>query len=246
VVAIYSTFLQRAFDQLVINVALQQQHVVLCVDRAGLVGEDGSTHHGALDLVYLRGIPQMRVLAPSGAAELVDALHTALILDDAPIAIRYPRGATGADTGWSVDDHVPCVLPLGKAVKGRSGSNVAILALGRMYRVALEVAQMLATKGIQAAVWDMRWAKPLDADAIAEASGMPLVVTLEEGVVTGGFGSGVLEVMAQCGLLTHVLTVGLPDSFVPHGTTEQLFEDLGLTAPQIAARIQRELDGYAS
>jgi 1-deoxy-D-xylulose-5-phosphate synthase len=246
VVAIYSTFLQRAFDQMVINVALQQQHVVFCVDRAGLVGEDGSTHHGIFDLAYLRAIPHMRILAPSSAGELASALHTALLLDDGPVAIRYSRGEAWEGEGLPSDDaSVPQKLPIKKALKRRDGEDAALLAVGRMVPVALEAAALLACEGVQAAVWDMRWVKPVDREAVAQAAQTPLVVTLEEGTIVGGFGSAVLEALAlrEVCCSPRTLTLGLPDAFVFHGSTAQLFEDLGLTAPQIAATIQDALGG---
>jgi 1-deoxy-D-xylulose-5-phosphate synthase len=261
VVAIYSTFLQRAFDQIVVNVALQQQHVVFCVDRAGLVGEDGPTHHGMLDIAYLRSVPGMRILAPSGAEELQDALHTALALPG-PVAVRYARGPVpeppeGGAAGLAA--RVPLALPVGQARKRRAGADVAILALGRFVHIALEAAAILEQQGVGAAVWDMRWAKPVCAEAVREAAGARLVVTLEEGVLTGGFGDAVLEELtrvnttgscrgehcspasseAQSGAnaVPPVLAIGLPDEFVPHGSTDQLMQMLGLTAAQVASQI---------
>ncbi|MDR3316279.1 MAG: 1-deoxy-D-xylulose-5-phosphate synthase [Coriobacteriales bacterium] len=245
VVAIYSTFLQRAFDQTVINVALQGQHVVFCVDRAGLVGEDGTTHHGLFDLAYLRAVPGMRILAPADAIELADALHTAVALSDGPIALRYPRGSVPLLPGKTEasEPRVPRELPLGKAVKLRPGADVSLLAVGRVVGAALGAAEQLAQEGIEAAVYNMLWVKPLDEEAIREAAQTPLIVTLEEGTVVGGFGSGVLEVLARQSVAgaaesTRVLTLGIPDTFVTHGSTEELFEELGLTASQLAERIK--------
>jgi 1-deoxy-D-xylulose-5-phosphate synthase len=243
VVAIYSTFLQRAFDQMVINVALQRQHVVFCVDRAGLVGEDGPTHHGAFDLAYLRAIPQMRILAPADGNQLIDALHTALELKDGPIALRYPRGSIT----WELEQREPRVLPLGKAIKVRDGGDVALLAVGRMMRIANDVAQLLVADGIQASVYNMLWVKPLDEEAILEASKARLVVTLEEGTVNGGLGSGVLEILANASPgqrhATQTLVLGLPDEFVAHGDVACLFKDLGLSAAQVAQTIKSTLNG---
>lgn len=252
VVAIYSTFLQRAYDQLLINVALQNQHVVFCVDRAGLVGEDGTTHHGLFDLAYLRTIPNMRILVPADRVQLEDALHTALLLDDAPIALRYPRGeAPLPRTVPEVKDSQ--ILPLGKAIKLREGSTVSLLAVGRMVDRALDAAEILALAGIDAAVYNMLWVKPVDTETVLKAAAAPLVVTLEEGTTAGGLGSAVLEVLAEASLTTgkqgdtviasstQVLNLGIPDDFVTHGATELLFEELGLTAPQIAERIERVL-----
>jgi 1-deoxy-D-xylulose-5-phosphate synthase len=256
VVAIYSTFLQRAFDQIVIDVALQEQHAVFCVDRAGLVGEDGSTHHGLFDLAYLRSIPGMRVMAPADREQLVDALHTALLLDGGPVALRYPRGEAPVPDAFCDEGGTPRVLPLGKATKLREGSDVSLLAVGRMVTSALEVAALLAERGIEAAVYNMLWVKPVDKDAVLEAAAAPLVVTLEEGTVVGGFGTAVLEVLARASVepstasstaysleplveapRARVLNIGVPDDFVGHGSIEQLFEEVGLTGPQIAERI---------
>ncbi|MDR1422798.1 MAG: 1-deoxy-D-xylulose-5-phosphate synthase, partial [Coriobacteriales bacterium] len=214
VVAIYSTFLQRAFDQLVTNVALQKQHVVFCVDRAGLVGEDGTTHHGLFDLAYLRQIPGMRLVAPADAEQLQDALHTALNFDEGPMAIRYPRGKTVL----AVANREPRFLPLGKAICLREGADVSLLALGRMVRPALEVAELLAATGVQAGVYNMLWVKPLDGEAVRAAAAAPLIVTLEEGTTIGGFGSAVLEELAHLAISQpRVLTIGIPDTFVTHG-----------------------------
>ncbi|MDR2586969.1 MAG: 1-deoxy-D-xylulose-5-phosphate synthase [Coriobacteriales bacterium] len=254
VVAIYSTFLQRAFDQMVIDVALQKQHVVFCVDRAGLVGEDGSTHHGLFDLAYLRAIPNMRIIAPADGEQLKDALHTALGLEGGPVALRYPRGEAPVlpalpgevPGGESEEDEVaaraPRVLPVGKAVELRAGADVALLAVGRMVSIALDVACLLAERGVEAAVYNMLWVKPVDETAIHRAAQAPLLVTLEEGTVTGGFGAAVLEVLAQESLdadtpRPRVLNIGVPDDFIGHGRVDQLFEELNLTPPQIAERV---------
>ncbi|MDR2108704.1 MAG: 1-deoxy-D-xylulose-5-phosphate synthase [Coriobacteriales bacterium] len=193
VVAIYSTFLQRAFDQLMIDVAQQSQHVVFAVDRAGLVGEDGPTHHGAFDLAYLRSVPGMRVLAPAAADDIADCLHTALALGDGPVALRYPRGT--APTNASLE-RPPELLPMGVARRLRDGRDVAILAVGRFVSVALEAAALLEQCGIEALVYNMLWVKPLDENAVAAACATGLVVTVEDGVVNGGFGSAVLEAVA--------------------------------------------------
>jgi 1-deoxy-D-xylulose-5-phosphate synthase len=241
VVAIYSTFLQRAFDQLITNVALQGQHVVFCVDRAGIVGEDGSTHHGLFDLAYLRAIPNMRVIAPASHAQLNDALHTALALKGGPVALRYPRGEV-PDALPSEEGRAPQILPVGKALKLREGKDASILAVGRMVERAQAAAELLADRGIEAAVYNMLWVKPVDEEAIFEAAASPLVVTLEEGTVVGGFGTAVLEALAR-GFArrlcpeARVLNMGIRDGFVEQGSIELLFEELGLTATQIAEEI---------
>ncbi|MCL1890604.1 MAG: 1-deoxy-D-xylulose-5-phosphate synthase [Coriobacteriia bacterium] len=239
VVAIYSTFLQRAFDQMAINVALQDQHVVFCVDRAGLVGEDGPTHHGAFDLAYLRAIPNMRILAPTNESDFRDALHTALALTDGPVALRYPRALGEV----CAKDKAPEVLPVAQARRLRSGDDVALLAVGRFVGLALAVADLLAEQGIKARVENMLWVKPLDEQAVSAAAKTKLIVTLEDGTTTGGFGSAVLESLARLDKpsQTPVLTLGLPDEFITHGSVACLFESLGLTAPQITATILKKL-----
>ena len=276
VVAIYSTFLQRAYDQLMINVALQDAHVVFCVDRAGIVGEDGTTHHGLYDLAYLRSIPGMRIIAPADDKQMRDALHTALVLKGAPVALRYPRGAvpevgegfcdidsagdgTGDGTGDGASSSTssstsssspsePVLLVPGKAIQLTEGKGVSILAIGRMVEKAKGAALLLSQQGIQASVTNMLWLKPIDEDTIVRAARAPLIVTLEEGTVSGGFGSAVLEVLARHSLrgshsAPRVMTIGVEDCFVKHGSIENLFEELGLNAHQIAERIQHALQG---
>lgn len=236
VVAIYSTFLQRAIDQIIINNALLDLDVVFAIDRAGVVGEDGPTHHGMFDLVYTRMIPNMRVLAPSDEAELVHALHTALELGG-PFAVRYPRGAA---EGVEIPAE-PQVLEEGKARVVREGDDVAILAFGRMVSRALDAAKLLAERGVQARVVDMRWVKPLDADEIARAAQTKLVVTVEGGVIAGGAGEGVLGELATLGRVVPVLNLGIPDQYVPQGKSDLLLRDLGLDAEGIAHAIEKRL-----
>ncbi|MDR1357973.1 MAG: 1-deoxy-D-xylulose-5-phosphate synthase [Coriobacteriales bacterium] len=279
VVAIYSTFLQRAYDQIAMDVALQKLPVVFCVDRAGLVGEDGATHQGAFDLVYLRSIPNMRIIAPYTARDLRLALHTALSVSDGPVAIRYPRGATpveaepcttrgdatagedcstqvkdaaaaavspDADTSASAERSVAGIhtslLPIGRANRLRSGKDLALLALGSLVPVALECAELLCEQGLEATVYDMLWVKPLDSEAVRKACSTGLVATLENGSLEGGFGSAVLEELARQQRFPRVLTFGLPDAFIEHGSQETLLQDLGLTAPDIATRIAQTLE----
>ena len=238
VVAVYSTFLQRAVDQMIINVALPKLDVVFAIDRAGIVGADGPTHHGVFDLVYCRMIPNMRVLAPSDEAELVNALHTALQMGG-PFAIRYPRGeAEGAPL-----PETPEVLPEGKARVVREGSDVAILAFGRMVAQAKGAAELLAAAGISARVVDMRWVKPLDAQAIRQACETKLVVTVEGGVIAGGAGEGVLGEMASAGLTTPAINLGIKDEFVTQGSVNVLLHEQGLDAEGIAAVVREQLQG---
>ncbi|MGI6104907.1 MAG: 1-deoxy-D-xylulose-5-phosphate synthase [Raoultibacter sp.] len=236
VVAIYSTFMQRAFDQLIIDNALPALDVVLCLDRAGLVGDDGPTHHGVFDIAYARMIPHLRVLAPSNEAELVHALHTALHIDG-PFALRYPRGeAEGVEL-----PQVPEVLEEGKSVVVREGKDLAILAFGRMVGQSLKAAELLAKEDIEARVVDMRWVKPLDSAAIKRAAKTKLVVTVEEGVISGGVGEGVLEEMTKLKTKTPALTLGIPDCFVQQGKMDRLLADLKLDAEGIASQIKKAL-----
>ncbi len=232
VVAIYSTFLQRAIDQMIIDVALPNHNVVFAIDRAGVVGNDGPTHHGVFDLAYTRMVPNMRVLAPSNEAELACALHTALALGG-PFAVRYPRGA---GEGVPVPEE-PTVLEEGRARLVREGSDVALLAFGRMVSSASAAADLLAEQGVSARVFDMRWVKPLDAQAIADAAQTGLVATVEDGVIAGGAGAGVLEELARQGLCPRTLVLGIDDEYVMQGKTELLMRDLGLDAAGIAQRV---------
>jgi len=236
VVAIYSTFLQRAIDQMAIDVALANFNVVFAIDRAGLVGDDGPTHNGLYDLVYTRMIPNMRVIVPSDEAELVNGLHTALKLEG-PVAIRYPRGE---GRGVPIPEH-PQMLELGKARTVREGDDVALLAFGTMVAQAQAAAELLAEQGVQARVVDMRWAKPLDLDAIRAAAQTRLVVTLEEGVVTGGVGEGILCALSGEGLQVPTLVLGLPDAYVPQGKVPALYHEVGLDAEGIAAAVRARL-----
>ena len=236
VVALYSTFMQRAVDQMIIDVALPEANVVFAFDRAGLVGDDGPTHHGVFDMVYTRMVPNMRVLAPSDEAELVHALHTALILEG-PVSLRYPRGEA---EGAPLPD-APEVLEVGKSRTVREGGDVALLAFGRMVGQARAAAELLSAEGIECRVVDMRWVKPLDAEAIAAAAACRLVVTVEEGVIAGGAGEGVLEVLGRQGATTPAVTLGIPDRFIGQGPVPQLFADLGLNAEGIAATVREAL-----
>ena len=237
VVAIYSTFLQRAFDQMIVDVSLADCNVVFAIDRGGLVGEDGPKHHGAYDIAYCRMIPGMRMIAPSDEAELVNALHTALRIGG-PVAVRYPRGC---GRGVAVPTKGK-VLPVGESSTLREGSDVAILAFGGMVANALDAAEMLAVDGIDARVVDMRWVKPLDEAAIASAAETRLVVTVENGIISGGAGEGVLDVLSHMKATVPTLVLGIDDSFVPHGKVNQLLADLGLDAEGIAASIKQRLE----
>lgn len=232
VVAIYSTFLQRAYDQVIMDAALQDLHIVFCLDRAGLVGEDGPTHHGVFDLTYLRAVPNLMITAPADECELVNMLHTALHADG-PVAIRYPRGS-GRGVALPAE---PIVLEAGKAEVRREGTEVAFLAIGRMVEVAEEAAAMLAEGGLSARVVNMRWVKPMDLEAISAAAQTELIITVEENTGLGGFGAGVLEALADLGVDVPVLRLSIPDCFVTHGAMSRLFAEVGLTPEAVTAAV---------
>lgn len=231
VVAIYSTFLQRAYDQIIHDVALQNLHVVFVMDRGGLVGADGPTHHGAFDLAYLRCIPNMVVMAPKDENELRDMLYTA-IQHRGPIALRYPRGSVlGLPLKFGFD-----LLPIGKGEIVRGGRDVAILAVGNMVQNALEAAELLVKDEISAEVINMRFVKPLDDDILeGVAKRFKRIVTVEDATVVGSFGSAVVEHYAQKGYShLRVKVHGIPDRFIEHGTPQELYRALRLDAEGIA------------
>jgi 1-deoxy-D-xylulose-5-phosphate synthase len=235
VAAIYSTFLQRAFDQIVHDVCLQRLNVVFCMDRAGLVGDDGPTHHGAFDIAYLRCLPNIVLMAPRDEAMLVHMLHTALTYDDGPVAVRYPRGA-----GIGVElPSRPEAIEIGTGEILREGSRVALLGYGTGVGKALEAADILAAGGLDVTVADARFAKPIDAGLAAQlAAEHELLVTVEEGVLAGGFGSAVWETLSDAGMTPRILRIGLPDRYVTHGAPKLLHEEVGFTGKRIAERIE--------
>lgn len=234
VAAIYSTFLQRAYDSVLHDICMQKLHVTLCLDRAGLVGDDGFTHHGVFDYAYLRSMPEMTVMAPKDENELRHMLKTAVDFNG-PISLRYPRGS-----GVGVDITEPMqALPIGKAEVLREGQDVSIWAIGSMVQSAAQAAEKLAEQGISTGVVNMRFVKPLDKDLLlAQAKEYGKIVTLEEGVLQGGVGSAVLETLNEAQLLTkcQVLTLGIPDEFVLHGDKKLLFKDLELDVDAIVAK----------
>ena len=238
VCAIYSTFLQRAFDQIVHDVCLQELDVTFAMDRAGLVGDDGPTHHGAFDVSYLRPLPNLVLMAPRDEAMLVHMLHTA-IAHDGPAALRYPRGAAeGVEPATE-----PREIPIGSGELLASGERVALLGYGYGVAVALDAARILAEHGLEATVADARFAKPLDSE-LAErlALGHDLLVTVEENVLPGGFGAAVLEHLEDAfgerlGERARVLRIGLPDRYVTHGKPALLREEVGLTGEAVAERV---------
>ncbi len=243
VCAIYSTFLQRAYDQLVHDVCLQRLNVVFAMDRAGLVGDDGPTHHGAFDVSYFRALPNVVVMAPRDEAMLCHMLRTALAYDDGPIAFRYPRGTA---EGVPLPDRAREV-PIGTGELLKEGERVALLGYGYGVRVALDAAALLEEHGLTVTVADGRFAKPLDERLIERlAAEHELLVTVEENVLAGGFGSGVLELVEDAfadtpGERARVLRVGLPDRYVTHGKPALLREEVGLTGPAVAERVTAAL-----
>jgi 1-deoxy-D-xylulose-5-phosphate synthase len=237
--AIYSTFMQRAFDMIVHDIALQNLNVALCMDRAGLSGDDGPTHHGLFDIAYLRSIPGIIAMQPKDEEEFADMLWTMANHHEGPIAIRYPRGAgTGA-----VPRSTPKLLEIGKAEVLRHGPDVALFGLGNLCEVAMETADLLEKQGIKAAVINPRWIKPLDAGTLEFfARGSKVLCTLEDHAVSGGFGAAVAEHLSDAGITTPLVRVGWPDQFIEHGSVTILREKYGMTAQAAAERIIQSLN----
>ena len=235
VVAVYSTFMQRAFDSVLHDICMQNLPVVLGLDRAGLVGDDGYTHHGVFDYSYLRLMPQMTIMAPKDENELRHMLATAVNFNG-PIALRYPRGS-----GLGVEITEPLhTLPIGKAEEIKTGSDVCLWAVGSMVDEAVKAAEALAEQGISAGVVNMRFVKPLDTELLVKtALQCKNIVTLEEGTVEGGAGSAVLEELNDNGLVgkVKVLNLGIPDKYIPHGDKKLLLRDIALDHDSIVKRI---------
>jgi 1-deoxy-D-xylulose-5-phosphate synthase len=231
VVAIYSTFLQRGYDEILHDVCLQNLHVVFALDRGGLVGADGPTHHGVFDYAYMRAIPNIVITAPKDENELQHMLKTA-IAHPGPISLRYPRGE-----GWGVElDAEMKSLEIGKAELLREGTDVVIAAIGQPVIPALRAAQDLVPLGINAAVVNARFVKPLDKDLFRDLlSRVPRLITVEDHVIAGGFGSAVVEFLADEGITgVSVKRLGVPDRFIPHGTQDQLRKMCGFDKDAIA------------
>lgn len=229
VIPIYSTFLQRAYDQVVHDVATQNLPVTLCIDRGGLVAEDGTTHHGAFDLAYLRHVPNMVVMAPKDENELQHMLKSCIGYDR-PAAVRYPRGSS---LGVEMDP-MPQTLPLGKGELLREGTDIALVAIGVTVHQAVEAAERLAREGISAAVINARFVKPVDGELIASvAREVKCLLTVEESAAMGGFGSAVLEQLSESGIILPTKRLGLPDRYIEQGPQDLLRQKYGLTADGI-------------
>ena len=237
VVCIYSTFLARAFDQTIMDVALHKLPVTFVIDRAGVTGPDGASHHGIFDLSYLRLIPNLKIAAPKDATELCALLETALATDG-PVAIRYPRGPVPATPDLPVEP-----LPVGRWEELRKGDDAVIFAVGKMVEVAREAAERLELQGLSCGVVNARWIKPVDSRIADWARAHPVVVTVEDNVGAGGFGGAVLETLAPLGLAGRVRTLALPDEFLPQGKASDILRERGLDAAGIARAVYEAVRG---
>ncbi len=239
--SIYSTFLQRAYDQVIHDVALQKLNVVFCIDRGGLVAGDGATHHGIFDLAYLRVIPNIIISAPMDEGELRNLLYTAQTEEFGPFSIRYPRG-----TGVLKEYRRPFEkIPVGKARKIRSGQDIAILSVGHPGNFAAEASRQLAKEKIEVEHYDMRFVKPLDEEVLhTVANRFDEVITVEDGVITGGFGSAVIEFFNNHRYPVHVTRLGVPDYFVSHGKQEELYRECGFDAEGIYKTVKKILQEH--
>ena len=232
--SIYSTFLQRAFDEVIHDVAIQKLPVTFCIDRAGLVGEDGVTHHGVFDLCYLRCIPNMTIAAPMDEHYLRHLMYTAQLRNNGPFAIRYPRGS-GSQVDWRCPMHE---LPIGKGRQLCEGDDIAVLCVGPIGVDALHAVQRAREAGVKAALYDMIFVKPLDEEILHEVGKKyKRVITLEDGSITGGFGSAVLEFMADNGYTPRIKRMGIPDRFIAQGSVKELHQLCGIDEESIYATL---------
>ncbi len=232
---VYSTFLQRAYDQVIHDIALQKLNVVFCIDRGGLVGEDGPTHHGAFDLAYLRLIPNMTIAAPMNEMELRNLMFTAQLENKGPFAIRYPRGR-GVNIDWKNDFHE---LPIGKGRIVRQGKDIAIISIGHVGNFALEAAEKLAEEGIEAQIIDMRFLKPVDEELLHETlKKFQNIITVEDGTVIGGLGSLLSEFISKNNYHNTLLSLGIPDRFIEHGKPSELYKECGFDADRIYSSVK--------
>ena len=233
---IYSTFMQRAFDQVLHDVAIQNLNVVFCLDRGGLVGADGATHHGAYDLAYMRMIPNMVVSAPMNEEELRNLMYTAQLENKGPFSIRYPRG-NGVKTEWKTPFKE---IKVGTGRKVTNGEDIAILSIGHPGNFAQEAIQELKDLGVSAAHYDMRFVKPIDQVMLHEVfTKFKKVITIEDGCIMGGFGSAVVEFMADQGYSSQIIRLGIPDKYIHHGTQEELWADCGFDKDAIVATAKK-------
>ena len=236
---IYSSFMQRAYDNIIHDVALQNLHVVLCIDRAGIVGADGATHQGQFDLAYLRPIPNLTIAAPRNEMELRNLMYTAQCTNTGPFAIRYPRGK-GYNINW---EHPFAQLPIGKGELLKEGNDLAILTIGTIaQQAALAIADIEKKRDVSIAHYDMRFLKPMDEELLHQiAQKYNRIITIEDGVIHGGFGSAVLEFMADNGYFPKIKRIGIPDTFVEHGTQAELYHMLRLDSEGIEQSIAEML-----
>jgi 1-deoxy-D-xylulose-5-phosphate synthase len=243
VAAIYSTFLQRAYDQIIHDVGVQGLPVTFCLDRAGLVGADGPTHHGVFDLSYLRAVPNFVIAAPKDGDELCDLLKTAVEQEVHPFAIRYPKRSSRRFT----TDRPFRTIPIGTWESLHEGRDACLLAVGSMVEAAETVREELLREGIDVAVVNCRFVKPLDGALLRElVARYPILVTLEENTLRGGFGDGVHEYLQESGLQAGTLRhIGLPDRFVTHGSMSQILDEVGLSAQSLAPRVRSFVRGRA-
>jgi 1-deoxy-D-xylulose-5-phosphate synthase len=235
---IYSSFMQRAYDQVLHDVALQNLQVVFCLDRGGLVGADGATHHGAYDIAYMRSIPNMIVAAPMNEQELRNMMYTAQAENHGPFSIRFPRG-NGVMTNWKTPLKA---IRVGEGRKVISGEDIAILTIGHVGNFAQKAIDSLKESGASVAHYDMRFVKPIDETLLHEVfTKFEKVITIEDGCIMGGFGSAVLEFMADNGYTARVVRLGIPDKYIHHGTPEELHADCGFDAASIAKKVREML-----
>ncbi|HPJ45732.1 MAG TPA: 1-deoxy-D-xylulose-5-phosphate synthase [Tenuifilaceae bacterium] len=227
---IYSSFMQRAYDQVVHDAALQNLNVVFCLDRGGLVGDDGATHHGVFDIAYMRAIPNITICSPMNEEELRNMMYTAQQQDMGTWSIRYPRG-NGVMTNWKKPFRT---LEVGKGRQLRDGTDIAILTLGPLGNIAAKAIEKLAEEGISVAHYDMRFVKPIDEQLLAQiGKRFKHIITIEDGCLQGGFGSAILEWLNDNGLSTQVIRLGIPDRFIDHGTQAELYRECGIDAEGI-------------
>lgn len=232
---IYSTFMQRAYDQVIHDVALQNLQVVFCLDRGGLVGADGPTHHGVFDLVYMRSIPNMIIAAPMNEEELRNMMFTAQLHNHGPFSIRYPRGR-GVMTDWRKPYRE---IPIGKARELHKGFDLAILTVGHVGNLAAEAILRLEAENFSVSHYDMRFVKPLDADCLHQIfKNFNNIITIEDGTIVGGFGSAVIEFMCENGLQAQVKRMGVPDKFIEQGTQKELYKECGFDAEGIYSAVK--------